>query len=112
MRTDLDRLKDILRAIDNVEKYKDEGEERFQGDDLVQVWALHQLLIVGEAARGLSEKLRGENPRIPRPQVVAPRNVVVHEYFGLNPQHVWMVLVRDPPVLRAEIMVGLLRTSP
>jgi len=47
MRSDLDRLQDILRAIDNAEEYKDGGEERFQRDELVQVWALHHLLTIG-----------------------------------------------------------------
>jgi uncharacterized protein with HEPN domain len=113
MRSDLDRLRDILRAIDNAERYKDDGEERFQRDELVQVWVVHQLLIIGEAARGLSEKLRGEHPQVPWSQIVALRNVVVHEYFGLNLQQVWMVLVRDLPVLRAEVgkIVDLLRAS-
>ena len=80
---------------------------------MVQVWALHHLVVVGEAARGLSEKLRGENPQVPWPRIIALRNVVVHEYFGLNLQQVWMVLVRDLPVLRAEIekIMELLRGS-
>ena len=51
MRSDLERLEDILRAIDNADKYKDGGEERFQRDELVRVWALHHLPIIGEAAR-------------------------------------------------------------
>jgi uncharacterized protein with HEPN domain len=114
MRSDLDRLEDILRAIGNADKSRDGGEERFQRDEMVQVWALHHLLIIGEAARGISEKLRGDQPQVPWPQIVALRNVVVHEYFGLNLQQVWMVLVRDLPALRAEIekIVGLLRASP
>ncbi len=72
-------------------------------DELLQVWALHHLLIVGEAARGLSPSLRAANPHIPWAPVIALRNIVVHEYFGLNLRQVWTVLVRDLPNLRAGI---------
>jgi uncharacterized protein with HEPN domain len=103
MRSDSDRLDDILHAIDNAEKYRSAGEERFLDDELLQIWALHHLLIIGEAARGVSASLREENTNIPWQRIIALRNVVVHEYFGLNLRQVWMVLVRDLPALRAEI---------
>ncbi len=113
MRSDLDRFRDILRAIGNAERFRDDGEDRFQRDEIVQVWVLHHLLIIGEAARGLSERVRGENPQVPWPRIIALRNLVVHEYFGLNLQQVWMVLVRDLPVLRAgvEAIVKALRDA-
>jgi uncharacterized protein with HEPN domain len=113
MRSDRDRLEDILRAIGNVERYRDAGEERFLQEELLQVWVLHHLMIIGEAARGLPERLREKYPETPWTQIVGLRNVVVHEYFGLNLRQVWMVLVRDLPALRVcvEKILQSLRAS-
>ena len=91
-----------FRAIDNAGKHTAIDEEQFLHHDLVQVWVLHHLLIIGEAARGISEKLRAEHPKT-RGRRSSDRNAVVHEYFGLNLKQVWMVLVRDLPVLRVEV---------
>lgn len=80
----------------------------------MQVWVLHHLLIVGEAARGLSDKLREKHSGTPWTRIVALRNVVVHEYFGLNLKQVWMVLKRDLPLLRADVerIIESLPSSP
>jgi uncharacterized protein with HEPN domain len=103
MRSDPDRLKDILRAIDNALRYKAAGPERFLQDELLQVWVLHHLVIIGEAARGLTEKVRSEHAGTSWAQIIGLRNIVVHEYFGLNLRQVWMVVERDLPKLRVEV---------
>jgi len=51
MRTDRERVEDILEAIGKIEKYAKGGRKQFEGDELVQVWILHHLQIIGEAAR-------------------------------------------------------------
>ena len=45
MRSDLDRLQDILKAIDKAERFVGEGQERFLQDEVLQVWALHHLQV-------------------------------------------------------------------
>jgi uncharacterized protein with HEPN domain len=113
MRSDQDRLADILRAIDKAERYKDAGEDRFLQDELLQVWALYHLQVIGEAARNLSAKLREEHAALPWPHIAGLRNVLAHEYFGVNLQQVLMVLKRDLPALRPEIekILETLRTA-
>ena len=49
MRADTDLLLDILDSIDAIEKYTSKGREAFESDELVQVWVLHHLQIIGEA---------------------------------------------------------------
>lgn len=76
MRGDLDRLEDILGAIAKAEKYKDGGEERFLQDELLQVWSLHHLQIIGEAARGLTPEFRKRTAHVPWPQIIGLRNIL------------------------------------
>ncbi len=54
MRNDRERLQDILDSIKQIEKYTVKGFEAFSQDELIQVWFLHHLQIIGEAARSLS----------------------------------------------------------
>jgi len=55
--------------------------------------------VIGEAARALSGELRQRHPEVPWARVIAMRNILVHEYFGLNLRQVWMVVVRNLPEL-------------
>ena len=54
MRDDRGRLRDILEAIGRVQHYVQKGREEFDQNELHQVWIVHHLQIIGEAARGLS----------------------------------------------------------
>jgi len=57
MRSDRERLLDILEAIERIKKYTASGRVAFDEDELVQTWVIHHLKIMGEATRGLSETL-------------------------------------------------------
>ena len=54
MRDDRTRLQDILEAVEHIEKYGARGRAAFERDELVQTWIIHYLLVLGEAASGLS----------------------------------------------------------
>lgn len=60
---------------------------------------VHHIQIIGEAARKLSDSMRNTHPEIPWPQIITMRNVLVHDYFGLDLQEVWMAVERDIPDL-------------
>jgi uncharacterized protein with HEPN domain len=62
----------------------------------------------------MSQEFLDRSGEVPWAQIVGLRNILVHEYFGVNLPQVWMVLVRDLPTLRPEIekLVERLRTNP
>ena len=64
---------------------------------------VHQIQVIGEAARGLSEDLRAAHPEIPWSDVIAMRNILVHEYFGIDLREVWDTATNDIPLLRTQI---------
>ncbi len=103
MRTDLDRLADILTAIRNARGRIGVGEQTFLLDETLQVWMIHHLEIIGETARGLTSELRGRHPEVPWSQIISMRNILAHEYFGLNLHQVWMVVERELPELQRHI---------
>ncbi len=89
MRNDLDRLKDILEAIDAIEKYTLAGRDRFDQDELVQSWCLRHIEIIGEAASRLSDDLRTKYPIAPWRNIIAMRNALIHGYFDIDWDIVW-----------------------
>jgi uncharacterized protein with HEPN domain len=62
MRDDRERLTDISTAIDRILSKTTQGRNDFDADEMLQVWVLHHLQIVGEAARRLSEEFRRLHP--------------------------------------------------
>jgi uncharacterized protein with HEPN domain len=103
LRRDRQRLEDILEAIERIEKYASGGRAAFDRDELVQTWVVHHLQIVGEAVRGLTDEIRSMHPEVPWAQIAAMRNILVHDYFGIDVEEVWAAVARDVPALKDKI---------
>lgn len=65
MRDERERLLDILEAIERIEKYTEEGKERFESDELIQTWVVHHITIIGEACRALSNTFKAQYASVP-----------------------------------------------
>ena len=100
MRDDRARLEDIRDAIAEVEKRAPRECEDLEQDEMLRVWVLHHLQIIGEACRGLSEDFRQRHPEDIWSSAIGFRNVLVHQYFGIDIEAVWQVIARDLPALR------------
>ncbi len=103
MRDDRACLQDILEAIERIEKYASGGRDAFDGNELVQTWTLHNLLVIGEAARGLSPVFRQQYPDRIWAEAIGRRNILIHHYFGIDRERVWLVVERDLPVLKKRV---------
>jgi uncharacterized protein with HEPN domain len=103
MRSDADRLSDILEAIAKIRERITDSIPAFQGDEMLRVWVIHHLQVIGEAARGLSQSLKDRHPEVAWPQIIALRNILVHEYFGLNLRQVWTMTQKDLPKLEEQV---------
>ena len=65
MRDPQERLRDILDAITRIERYAARGRDAFDQDELIQVWIVHHLQIIGEAAAQLGRKFHDAHPAVP-----------------------------------------------
>ena len=81
MRNDDERLADIQSAIDRIQRYVQHDRTRFDTDELLQNAVLHWVEIIGEAARGVSEKVRDAHPEVPWRVITGMRDRVTHGYF-------------------------------
>jgi len=103
VRDDRERLQDILEAIERIERYSAKGRKAFESDELVQNWIVRHLQIIGEATRSLSLDLREKHPDISWSKIIGMRNILVHDYFGIDVDVVWSAVERDLPELKRKI---------
>jgi uncharacterized protein with HEPN domain len=103
VRADRDRLADIIHAISLIERHARGGRARFERDELLQVWMIHHLAIIGEAAARLSPALRQDHREVPWSAIIGMRNVLVHGYFSVDLEEVWGTVQWWLPTLRDQV---------
>lgn len=103
MRDDRQRLLDVQEAIEQIEKYTDQGRDAFEQNELIQTWVIHYLQIIGEACRAISQPFKDQYPTVAWNKIIGMRNILVHLYFGIDEEIVWSVVERDLPDLKQQI---------
>ena len=103
MRDDRAWLLDILEALLNIEKYAARGERAFCDEELIQVWMIYYIQVAGEAANQLSDSFKSNHLDIPWKGIIGMRNVLVHQYFGLDLGEIWDTVTNDLPLLKVKI---------
>ena len=98
------RLQHILDAIEAIERYtKDATQQEFVDNSMMFDATLRQLEIIGEASNHLSEALLQETSDIPWARVIGLRNLVIHEYFGVDDLTIWSIIKVNIPQLKEKV---------
>lgn len=104
MRDDPTRVQDALEAIERIEKYARRGRSVFDEDELIQTWIVYHLQILSEALLRIEESTRSSRADIPWNEIRGMRNILIHEYFGIDTAIVWAVVESDLPKLKKQLM--------
>ncbi|MET0254007.1 MAG: DUF86 domain-containing protein [Terrimicrobiaceae bacterium] len=98
------RLSHIVEAADRIAEYlHDVSKDSFLRDVLRQDAVIRRIQIIGEAVRHLSPALLSTMPDFPAKEARGMRNVLVHDYEGVNVERIWETATNDIPVLRQSI---------
>jgi uncharacterized protein with HEPN domain len=103
MRNDRERLLDMLEAIHKIEQYAHDETFSPPNEDLIEIWMIHHLQIIGEAASRVSNELRAQHPEVAWGGMIGMRHVLVHGYFETDKELVWKVVEQDIPHLKSQI---------
>ena len=102
------RLKHILDAIEEIEKYLVEIDfSIFIENSMMRFACIKQMEIIGEASNYISEELKSKFANVEWLQIVGMRNVFTHEYFGIDSGIVWEIIKNDLPKLKNKIKIIL-----
>jgi len=103
MKNDRVYIRHILDAIDKVDQYVQVGYDDFMAHSHWQDAVIRQLEIVGEATKRLSEELRARYPDVPWRRIAGLRDVLIHDYMGVDLEAVWQVSQNNVPKLKEQL---------
>jgi uncharacterized protein with HEPN domain len=97
------RVRHILDAISEIELYINDTEfEDFSRDSMKKHATVKQLEIIGEAANHLSEMRKERYSQVEWREIIGLRNILIHEYFGVDERIIWEIVTNDLPKLKDE----------
>ena len=98
------RLQHIYDAILEIESYNQKSSyEVFHSNRMMQFACVKQLEIIGEAANHLTSHFKKLYSEIPWQEIVGLRNILIHEYFGIDTKIVWDIINTDLVTLKPKI---------
>lgn len=93
----------MLECIDRIERYVEDDRSRFMGSEMVQDAVTRNLLTLAESSQRLSEVAKRTQPEIDWRAIAGFRNVLVHDYLGLDLETIWLVITQDLPQLKTSL---------
>lgn len=103
MKDDRVYLEHILDCIRRIEEYTESDKNRFLESTLVQDAVTRNLQTMAESTQRLSDALKSSHPAVDWRAISGFRNILVHDYLGLDLERIWGIVERRLPLLKAEI---------
>ena len=98
-------LEAIIEAIDRISEYTSEfkSADDFNNDHRNFDATMMNFVVIGEMVDKISEDFKKDFPKIEWIKIKGFRNLVAHDYFGIDAEEVWQIIKTKIPVLKTEI---------
>lgn len=100
-------LAHILECTERIERFTAKGRDYFFREEMVQDAVLRNFEVIGEAAKRLDDDYRAAHPQVPWRALAGLRDVLIHQYEGVDLARVWTVIVNDLPGLKRSLLTLL-----
>ena len=98
-------LEDMLEAVRKVERYsRGLTRQSFAADEKTVDAVVRNLEVLGEAAKRIPEAVRRGAPDIPWQRIAGLRDILIHDYFGIDFDIVWDVIQNKIPPLEPRLL--------
>ncbi len=104
MKDDTVYLRHIRECIRRIEENVAGGRDQFLASHTLQDAVLRNLQTMSESTQRLSDALKATHPKVEWRRIGAFRNVVVHNYLGIDLNVIWGIIQRDVPELKRAIL--------
>ena len=98
-------LQDMLQAITSIEAYSVNSYDAFLEDEKTQDAIMFNLIVMGEAAKKISDDFQEMHPEIPWSSIIGTRNVIVHGYDQVKLQIIWDIIHKNLHSLKVSLML-------
>ena len=89
-------IEDVLESMDKIARYINGLDyDTFIKNELVVDAVLRNLEIIGEASRNIPENIREKYPDIPWKRMIGLRNIIIHDYFGVDSSIIWKIVTTN-----------------
>ena len=106
MRDYKQQLDDIHLAIRKIEKYtKDLSLQKFKNNDLVIDAVVRNLEVIGEASKKIPPEIKATTPGIEWKKIAGLRDILIHEYFGVDVEILWDIIENKMPELKKAVQM-------
>lgn len=97
-------LKDILKSIQKIQRYTaGKKYEDFINDELLVDGVVRNLEIIGEAVKNIPSNFRKRYSSIEWRKIAGLRDILIHEYFGIDYELIWNIIQKEIPFLCKQI---------
>lgn len=98
-------LEHILESIELIENYTENKTiSNFIKSVQLQDSIIRRIEIIGEAVKNVPDDVKNKYPEVPWKKIAGMRDVLIHEYFGIDLELTWEVVQKDIPDLKSEIL--------
>ena len=93
-------LEDILEAVGKIRSYTDGlSYESFRVSSMAVDAVIRNLEVIGEAAKQIPDSIRTQAPEVPWKRIAGLRDILIHEYFGIDMDIIWDIVQNKLPML-------------